>query len=54
MGEFFFCVDYIGFVIVIDVGWGCGWGFILMKDVEVGELLFVFNFMVFLLLLEDE
>lgn len=54
MGESPFCVDYIGPVIVTDVGRGRGRGLILTKDVEAGELLLVSNPMAFLPLPEDE
>lgn len=43
MGESPFCADYVGPVIVTDVGRGRGRGLILTKDVEAGELLLVSN-----------
>ncbi|XP_024369485.1 uncharacterized protein [Physcomitrium patens] len=42
-GESPFCADYIGPVIITDVGRGRGRGLVLTKDVEAGELLLVSN-----------
>ncbi|KAG0569456.1 hypothetical protein KC19_6G091500 [Ceratodon purpureus] len=48
VGESPFCADYVGPVIVTDVGRGRGRGLILTKDVEAGELLLVANPIAFL------
>ncbi|KAG0585784.1 hypothetical protein KC19_2G038800 [Ceratodon purpureus] len=48
MGESPHCADYIGPVIVTDVGRGRGRGLVLTKDVEAGELLLVSNPIMFL------
>lgn len=47
-GESPFSADFVGPVIVTDVGRGRGRGLVLTKDVEAGELLLVSNPMAFL------
>jgi tetratricopeptide (TPR) repeat protein len=47
-GESPHCADYIGPVIITDVGRGRGRGLVLTKDVEAGELLLVSNPIAFL------
>lgn len=53
-GESPFCADYIGPVIITDVGRGRGRGLVLTKDVEAGELLLVSNPIAFLPLQEGD
>jgi hypothetical protein len=47
-GEVPVCADYLGPVVVSDVGRGRGRGLVLTKDVEAGELLLVSNPLAFL------
>ena len=48
MGESPHCADYVGPVVVTDMGRGRGRGLVLTKDVEAGELLLVSNPIAFL------